>query len=103
MKSSSANLSHHSTLFRLRHPHFRANFLPLWRVTTGEDLFAKVPSELIDEQCWERLVRVPSRPEVMGGEACEVSQGWHQEYVVHGIRFKAEVVGVYPGELSSAI
>lgn len=80
-----------------------ANFLSLRRVTTGEDLFAKVPSELIDEQCWERLVRMPGRPEVRGGEACGVSQGWHQEYVVHGIRFKSEVVGVYPGELSSAI
>lgn len=38
-----------------------------------------------------------------GGEACGVSQGWNQEYVVHGIRLKAEVVGVYPGALSSAI
>lgn len=71
---------------------FKANFLSLWLVLTGEDLFAKVSSELIDEQCWERLVRVPRRPEVRGGEAYGVSQHWSQEYVVRGIRFKAEVV-----------
>lgn len=70
---------------------FRANFLLLWLVATSEGLFAKVPSELIDEQCWERLVRVPGRPEASGGGAMELRQYWSQEYVVHGIRFKAEV------------
>lgn len=49
----------------------RANFLLLWLVATSEGLFAKVPSELIDEQCWERSLRVPGRPEARGGGTVE--------------------------------
>lgn len=71
---------------------FRANFLSLCLVTTREGLFVRVPWELVGEQCWEWLVRVPGRPEVWGGEACGARRGRSQEYTVHGIRFSAEVV-----------
>lgn len=35
-------------------------------------------------------MKVPGRPEVRGREACGARLGSIQEYVVHGIRFKAE-------------
>lgn len=78
MKSSNANLSHHSTFFRSWHMHFE-RFLSPWLVPAGKGLFALVPSELIGEQYWEWLVKLPGRLEVQGGEPCGRKQGWQQK------------------------
>lgn len=94
MKSNSANLSHHSTLFSSGHTHFQGQFFFAWLVTAGESLFAKAPSELIGEQCWEWLVKLPGRSEMRGGEAYGMRQSWSQQCVLHAIRFSTEVVSM---------
>lgn len=45
----------------------RASFLPLWRVAASEGLLARIPGDLIVELCWEGLVSMLGRGEVIEG------------------------------------